>query len=370
MGKYKKKPQFINTYIISFILLFYRFYFTFLSSFTLTKEIFFLFYSILFYISITNFKQTMLSKHKINLITLFLFLQYFSFGQNTKSKYLSNGYYEKVYKADSCFIQNNYVEAFNILDKLFTDFSPVNLPIYEEYKTYVKLCHHMGHKDKYKIGLTTLVRSYGISWNQIEYDDILSKISRSMSFSKVEYETLHYEFNKRVNNELRTKILQMKERDQRYRRSRDDFDMHLSLQDSIDESNTIQLIEIFEKYGFPTASLVGVNNFEKRENLNIRALLLHTKDSIRLNYFLPKIKEFIEEGTCNPIIYGVLIDQMLIYQNKEQIYGTFSNRVIKISLEKVNQNRKAIGLPNYGYEVWRRKQLYPQFQTSNSISNQ
>ncbi len=59
---------------------------------------------------------------------------------------------------------------------------------------------------------------------------------------------------------------------------------------------------------------------------DIELFLLHTKDSIRLNYFIPKIKEFTVNGTAPPRVLDIMIDQYYSYNDKPQIYGTYKRQ--------------------------------------------
>ena len=84
--------------------------------------------------------------------------------------------------------------------------------------------------------------------------------------------------------------------------------------------------------------------------VDIGLLLVHTDDSIRMNYFVPKLKGFVENGYSHPRILGNIIDQYYLYNNEPQIYGTYKTRDGVYSdmipdLKKVDSNRLSIGLP-------------------------
>jgi len=84
--------------------------------------------------------------------------------------------------------------------------------------------------------------------------------------------------------------------------------------------------------------------------VDVGLLLLHTKDSIRMNYFVPKVKEFVKKGLAPPRTLGTMIDQYYLYNGKPQIYGTYGARGggyanMIDNLKKVDSNRISIGLP-------------------------
>ncbi|HLS31903.1 MAG TPA: hypothetical protein VK021_13685, partial [Flavobacteriaceae bacterium] len=79
-------------------------------------------------------------------------------------------------------------------------------------------------------------------------------------------------------------------------------------------------------------------------------LLLHTDDSIRIDYFIPKVKEFIKKGQCTPYVLGTMYDNLALFNKGPQTHGTYENQngdyANMISdVSKVNENRAEIGLP-------------------------
>jgi hypothetical protein len=120
--------------------------------------------------------------------------------------------------------------------------------------------------------------------------------------------------------------------------------------------NQSRIIEIFNDFGFPNEKLIGNFTIDKI-NADISVILLHTKDSIRKAYFMPKILEYIKKGEASPELYANLHDQLLLYNGDSQYYGSYENE-IKISIKEVNNRRKKIGLPNYGYLKWRLSKLF------------
>ena len=121
-------------------------------------------------------------------------------------------------------------------------------------------------------------------------------------------------------------------------------------QDSIDKLNTNRLKEIFEQFQYPNNQVIGSYSVD-RIHTDITTMLLHTSDSIRMSYFVPKLKEFVKAGTCSPTTLGQVIDQFYLYNGEPQTHGTYESkdsRYAKMIGDRgqVNKNRISIGLPS------------------------
>lgn len=266
-------------------------------------------------------------------------------------------YYLKVYEADSLFIIGNYDRSYEILDSLFKKFEPIDMDIYYEYKTYL-VCKHKIKKHIEKREFELLILEFGYDNTQIMNDENLKDTFIKL-VSDTDYTNLRNQYLNSLDIALRKEIISMKGQDQKFRmgkRSSED----IKNQNKIDSVNTLKMMDIFEKIGFPGRNVIGGFNIDDTP-VSCNVILLHTKDSIRLSYFAPKIKEFINNGTASPILYGSLIDQYFIYKGQEQFYGTYQNSPMSnTKISELNMRRKDIGLPDYNYENWRLEQLYPE----------
>lgn len=291
------------------------------------------------------------------LLIFLLFLVFNSvFGQ--KDNYLSSGYYSEIYKADSLFIVGQYQKSFEILDSLFKEKKPVELPIYYEYRTYAKVAYLTNNKSSAIDAVKELTLSYGLTWNNIQNDTLLTQIVKENAFNLENYDELRNKYEIKTHPELREKIRKMKLSDQRYRGS-NNYMENREKQDTLDYINTGMLIEILDAIGYPNFHKLGNSSTTKITELDITTILLHTKFTLRKYFFLPKLIEYIEAGECDPEVYGYTYDQMLLYSGKPQKYGTYSGKNAEIqSFDSLNIYRKSIGLPNYGYKEWRFKRLY------------
>mgnify|MGYP003575968908 CR=1 FL=1 len=86
------------------------------------------------------------------------------------------------------------------------------------------------------------------------------------------------------------------------------------LQGEIDSLNTARVEEIINKHGYPGISLVG-----NPTNEAAFYILQHSKV---IDKYLPVIKEAAEKNELRFQLYAMMLDRSLMFQDKEQIYGT------------------------------------------------
>lgn len=264
-------------------------------------------------------------------------------------------YYLKVYEADSLYIAKDYQKSYAILDSLFRKFEPINMINYFEVVNFLRLKIILNKKIETK-SVLDLISKYGHSEELIKFDSVLkiySAANNDYLIKNYKIERLKYENS--INIPLRNQIKEMKFQDQFYRKN--GYKENMDKQHKIDSINQKLVVEIFNKYGFPNEKIIGNFSFDNTFT-EILAILLHTKDKIRQEYFMPKVLEYIKCGKAQPFYYANLQDQLLLYNDKPQYYGSYQNKV-DIPVNELNARRKTIGLANYGYEKWRNKKLYP-----------
>lgn len=86
------------------------------------------------------------------------------------------------------------------------------------------------------------------------------------------------------------------------------------LQTSIDSSNLARVEQIIKSYGYPGKSLVGVPSNE--------AVFYVIQHSDMIDKYLPLVKQAAERKELPFRLYAMMLDRSLMYQGKEQIYGT------------------------------------------------
>lgn len=301
---------------------------------------------------------------KIYKIVLFFLMVIFSLFSCKTKEVVSNTvkkevnyipYYLKVYEADSLFITKNYIKSYEILDSLFRKYEPINMPNYNEVYNYYKLKIILKKKID-KNNFSELISKYNLNNEILEKDSLFNiYYKKKKKFIDKNYGVLKQKYISSLNLNLRNEIKDMRIQDQLYRNK--DYQTNIDKQNKIDSINSNKTKKIFENYGYPNQSVIGDFMIDKTF-ADIEIVLLHTKDDERINYYLPKVLEFIKKGKAFPKTYAVMQDQFNLYNGQEQYYGSYENKT-GITVNELNKRRKTIGLPSYGYEKWRFKKLYP-----------
>lgn len=284
----------------------------------------------------------------MRLLTIFLLviLAACSSIKKTECNYITD-YYQTIYQADYEFETANYQQAFNLYQQAFNSCTPINTYTYNEIGKFTET--------------SAILKKFDITYiyakKQVDHGVEISRFQNNSKFEEffttkygkkfiTEYQDLREKFLATANLKLRDELIAMRSADQLYRVQGRKGDW--TKQDSIDKRHKKRLIEIFESIGYPTENIVGPSTTDFRFDVGL--LLLHTKDSIRINYFVPKLKKFVQNGTASPLNLGTIIDQFYLYNNEPQIYGTYgaqgggyANMIP--DLKKVDSNRISIGLP-------------------------
>lgn len=95
----------------------------------------------------------------------------------------------------------------------------------------------------------------------------------------------------------------------------------IKLMDDQDQKNLVKVEKIIEKYGYPGKSMVG-----EPENYAVWYVIQH---SPKIEKYLPLIKKASDEKELPFRLYAMMLDRHLMYENKEQIYGTQIRSVFK-----------------------------------------
>lgn len=265
--------------------------------------------------------------------------------QKSDCNYITD-YYPIIYKADLEFLTENYEKAFELYQDAFKSCPPPKELTYGEIENFTETCAILGKNDlAIEYMKKDIQRGMEIKWMQ--QNENFNKFFESKQGKKLisDYDHLRQTALSSFNLELREEIKKMIIEDQRYRQG--NYSKNVDKQEAIDDYNTKRIIEIFNEFGFPNDNVIGNYSIDQ-SHVRINGILLHTSDSIRINYFVPKITEFIKNGTCSPETLAEIIDQYHLYKGRPQIYGTyginqnydniFSDRKI------VDSNRISVGL--------------------------
>jgi hypothetical protein len=254
-------------------------------------------------------------------------------------------YYQNIYQAELAYELKNYDKAFELYQSAFNTCTPINTHTYNEIGKYVEICLILGH-DKQALDFIELELKNGDELKWKLEDPVYSKIFTTEGGQKLiaRYDKIRSEYLKGINLELRKEIQEMNRLDQLYRNGQ----YQENKQDSIDKISTNRLREIFEQFGYSNNQVIGSYSVD-RINTDIITMLLHTSDSIRMSYFVPKLKEYVKAGACSPKTLGQVIDQFYLYNNQPQTHGTYEAQNSKYAnmiadRKQVDKNRISIGL--------------------------
>lgn len=278
-------------------------------------------------------------------ITIYIFSLFLVLSCQTKEKTNCNyvtDYYAHAYKAEKEFYIGNYDESFDLYQKAFRYCDAINIGFHNDTGKFARVCAELG-KENLAMDYIEKRIDNGGTISEFQNDSIFLKLLGSDRGKKIvsEYGQSRAKYIASLDLDLRAELQNM---------IRLDRSLNSTLaQDSMFQVNDKRLVQIFEKYGYPNEHIRGPYNLDQI-NAEPTILLLHTDDSIRINYFIPKIKKFVENGQCPPDVLGTLLDNLELFNQQPQTHGTYlngnggyANMISEKS--KVNANRKSIGLP-------------------------
>lgn len=275
---------------------------------------------------------------KILLLSIFLSC---SNDEKTECNYITD-YYPNTAKAEIEFYSGNYEKAFDYYQKAFENCDAIKLGTHYDTDNFAKICAELG-KENLALDYIEKTINKGGTLNGFQRDKTFDNLFKSEKGKKLiaDYDKKRKEYINSLNIELRSELQKMIELDQK---------LSGIQRDSIFKVNDLRLVEIFEEIGYPNEQVVGNYGIDFTQ-ADPTILLLHTDDSIRINYFIPKVKEFIRNGNCPPRTLGAMYDNLELYNDQPQTHGTYENQNGGYSnmisdLSKVNTNRAEIGLPN------------------------
>lgn len=291
------------------------------------------------------------------LCTLFVLITLFGiWGCDQKAKNYIEDYYPLVYKGDLAFFKEEYDQSFRLLREAVEMLEPPNFEPYRELEKLANLAARLG---EHQIALDylgqlidrgypleTFLRdtTYASLWQLPEGDAL-----------KDNYSQLRASYEAKIKHALREQVRKMNEEDQRYR-SRPDRHQFREEQLRLDSMNIAQLREIFEKWGYPGPQLIGHIPPDSTEQLGVINILMRTDGDVRQEYFIPKMKTFVANGTCPPHDLGLLIDQYYLTQDGFQLYATMFGPKGLFPIkdrQKLDERRLSIGLPTLKMEMQR-----------------
>lgn len=269
-----------------------------------------------------------------------------SVNKKSECNYITD-YYQTIYKADYEFETKNYQKAFGLYQTAFNSCEPITTLGYNE---IVKFAETTAILKKYDLTFAFVKRSIleGSELSSFQNNTSFEGFMTSKYGKQLvqEYDALRSQFMDKIDLELRNELILMRFADQGIRNQGSNSDW--TKVDSVDKLHEKRLIELFESVGYPNDVMVGPYSLDQNQT-DVGLLLLHTDDSIRMNYFVPKVLEFVKKGNASPNVVGTMIDQYHLYNKNPQIYGTYTKQGggyanMIDDLKKVDSNRISIGL--------------------------
>jgi len=269
-----------------------------------------------------------------------------SISQDCKCNYITD-YYPYVYNAEIKYLNNEYDEAYSLLNIAATNCGLLNQPDILESIIFAELS---ARKQLFNQAFEYLekVLENGFNYSYLENNPNLKSLQSHPQWGELRENVLKYEkhFDSMVNHTLRRKVIDLIKKDQSLRfvdnKNKEEY-KKMKEQDSI---NFIQIKNIFEMYGYPNTSLIGYSNLD--ENTDIMFMLMHFNDTL---YIKPKLLEFIRKGECSPYVLGYFVDSndrgkgMFTYG----VYQNIDSTKIK-DYKSIDIRRESIGLRSYEAE--------------------
>lgn len=120
-----------------------------------------------------------------------------------------------------------------------------------------------------------------------------------------------------------------------------------------DSLNFAALLNLINKYGFPSEQIVGLDAAHQAE------IIIHHNARLPKNEaYWPLWQDAVKKGELKPEVYAWMYDQYLVWFKKEAAHFYFCiapiDKLSKAELELVDQNRKEWGIPllaSYSFET-------------------
>jgi len=206
----------------------------------------------------------------------------------------------------------------------------------------------------------------GVTKERILSDSILIELKKFKYWSKFEnkYDSLRNDYISGINWELRKKINNLHDLDQKYR---DKHELHpwnfiwrpliwLKWKKITEKIVENELIPLIKKYGFPNEKLIGLDEAKYHHKQKYDYLSSNYAFIILIHYFsIPRTANFnklfydaIKTGNISPKQYASLIDFQAEYGKDKYYHGLHYNEWHKSNDEteynQINKNRIKIGL--------------------------
>lgn len=250
-----------------------------------------------------------------------------------------DSYYQDVYQAELAFYEEDYQKAYNIFKEVEACCGLLNQTLIREPEMMAKLSIKVGEPQKAFPYMERMLKE-GMSFDSFKNNDIYNILKEYEEWDYLARNASSYEeeFNANIDQDLRAEIIAMNRLDQEVRQSPIDF-IEMERVDSVHQK---RIKEIFNQYGYPSAQLVGKDDFNQGERMDIGTLFFHFDDTI---YFKPVLLKMIEDGEAPADILGNMIDSRQRSRGFYD-YGIYDNSDSTdiLDFKNVDKRRVAVGL--------------------------
>ncbi|MDH6353755.1 hypothetical protein M2132_000072 [Dysgonomonas sp. PH5-45] len=281
-----------------------------------------------------------------------------------KPNYITSGYYQFIYQADSALWEANEDLAFSKYQEAENVMPLLHQSHYFEMNKYVDLLVKRGYYDKALFYVNKMIDEYGdipeflLSGDSLVQNFIhKSNIDVSEAALYARYQAFYTPERMALVNEIN----EMYYNDQRIRKTENEWEKETSgefmdrIQEMsrIDEYNAKRILEIIEEYGFPDAKLLGIWNLRETVH-NAEIIFHHISKKVDIDSLLLAA---VEEGKLSPQRLGVIRDYNTYIVDsaltkRYSIYATYEGTKDEdiVDIENLDKRRLAIGMPTRAME--------------------
>ena len=250
-----------------------------------------------------------------------------------------DSYYQDVYQAELAFYEEDYQKAYNLFKEVEARCGLLNQTFIREPEMMAKLSIKVGEPQKAFPYMERMLKE-GMSFDTFKNDEIYNILKEYEEWDYLARNAASYanKFNANIDQDLRAEIIAMNRFDQEVRQPPIDF-IEIERVDSIHQQ---RIKEIFNQYGYPSAQLVGQDNFDQGERVDIETLFFHFDDTI---YFKPVLLKMIEDGEAPADILGNMLDRRQRSRGFYD-YGIYDNvdSTNILDFKNIDKRRVAVGL--------------------------
>jgi hypothetical protein len=287
-----------------------------------------------------------------NNFLLILLVSFVGFSQkkkiNEEYDYINN-YYQFVYEAQYEYLKDNYQNAYDLLKKAESNCPLLKQGEINEPSILTECAARLNKLEEAVHYLEISVRDYGFRFENSTIDSINTNIRNLKSWKKLKRKAKKYHeaYAKRVDLDLRSEILKMKEEDQSVRINRDYEGLK-----RVDSINDLKLRKIVADCDcFPDEMFPQFGNSSVDDQFFRATIFAFHINRERAEYWKPIFLDLIKRGRAPAEIYGSLIDSNLRGADKFEfgIYkGTKSEKIN--DYKNLDKRRIAVGLATWQLE--------------------